>query len=175
MNKLMQLWKNYCLNKWDQKSHAPDSPIQRLIRVILHYAVENDADCIVFGEPIKPYDVIEMPKPKHLENGISLEEMNKIDLWLEDMENEMKNEIECLDPFKMSPLKEIPVWYCSKGKCYQIAPLKLSIINSVIAGLLYYAKQEICTSIDGHEYKVVYSIGMQDNYCYFIKIEHVEK
>lgn len=167
----MQLWENYCWSKWDQKSHAPDSPTQRLIRVILHCAIENDADYIVFGEPIKPYDTVEMPKPKHPENSISLEEKEEIDRWLEEMDKEMED----LDPFNMSPLKEIPVWYCSKGKFYQTVPLKLNIVNHVIEGLLRYTKKEIYTLIDDRKYKVLYSLGMQVNYCYFIKIEHVEK
>ena len=80
-------------------------------------------------------------------------------------------------PAASSALAEIPVWYCAEGKCQDTQPpLPVRLLFPVIGELQSHAQEGMRVSdFADNCYQVIYSVGMKENFCYYVKIESVKK
>jgi len=191
MNKIKQIWKNYCLEKWAKDTYAPTNPFQRLIRRILYDAVKNNADCLFIGKPTNEYEIEGEKEP-----NITLATMEEI---IEEMGNDpqaSEDDIKLIKdfheetqkriaetkgnatiPLKDSPVERLPIWHCFNGKCSQQEDGILLFMFTEFIDAFVYNNQ---TGIDISEWsekptQVYYTIRMQENFCFSVTIDKIEK
>ena len=161
-------WKEYCYQYWFKTNYGPGSPLYRLMKVLLSYAVQEGANCVVFGEPIQPYEIQEPPKTNE-------SQVEEVSLFIEKLEDELieEQEDECITtsigyPYDSSSISEIPVWYrLETGKFIKTPGLPVSLICDLIGCLGSYNEIGLLKS---NSEKVKFSLGMQENYCYYVNI-----
>lgn len=190
MNKLKQIWDNYCLGKWAKHTYAPTNPFQRSIRRILSDAVKNDADCIFIGMPTQEYEIVGKKEPeiKLATMEEIIEEMNndpqssEEDIqFFKDFHDETQKHIEetkgtSTIPLDDSPVKKLPIWHCSDGKCTQQEDaILLFMFTEFIDGFVNNDQKGVDISEWTEEpTRVFYTIRMERNFCYSITIDKVE-
>jgi len=54
MKILSNKWISYCMGKWIKLTYDPETPAQRLVRLLFFMAVSDGADRIVLGRPSQP-------------------------------------------------------------------------------------------------------------------------
>ena len=163
-----RLWDTYCSSKYHHKMIDPNSPIQLMIATLLYFVVKDNASCIIFGEPIKPYKIGEIQQQKQTNNK------KEVDSFLESLaKKSTTTECAAIHLFNSSPITEIPVWQCVNEEYYPSAPIPLNLLNPLIEGFLAHEKDGVICGNEPGE-KVFYSVGMEKNYCYSIKIQKTE-
>ena len=156
---------SYCAAQSARMEHDPSNPFQRFIHHLLTIAIQDGGDKIVFGEPVRPFEIevretrtAEAQVPagaltKTLEDQVAAgvmteEEKNEIEETAAMLESLMKEvdeaelsplmqEFRKSDPFASSPVSEIPVWCRSKGKWHQMAPLMPRLLPGILQNLLH--------------------------------------
>jgi hypothetical protein len=155
------------------------SAIQRLINSLLLPVLKEDIDSIIFGKPESPYkeeirETIKTPLTEDTDKFIKEMERDVEKVEAEYLEKNPDKESE-IYPFKSSTVKAIPVWYCFKKKCYRSFPIPINIFNYAIGGFQNSIDKGIVVNMDDTDYRVKYSVGIEKNYCYSIKINNKEK
>lgn len=151
------------------KVHDPKSPIQKLIRVLLFCATKENADAIIFGEPMEPFEKGEKPEPKS-------DKMDDIGQFLQSLEKCFPADAAVTVPyFSSSAVQEIPVWHKIYGKYYQLSSFPINLLFPVIEELLIYEQNGINLKNGGEGSSLIkYSVSMMENYCYEIKLASQE-
>ena len=161
MKILRQIWSDFWLQYRFKTTCGPNTVFYRLMEMYLSQAVNSGFDYIVFGEPVKPYDVEDNAK------------FCEPDIPEESTEEYVERGVSCSSGFfDTSSITGIPIWYrCRNGKFAEAASLPLSLLERLIRCFLSY--NEI--SLPENKGKVKFSLGMQENYCYYVKIHGVER
>ncbi len=159
----------------DGNNNDPEDPYQRIISLLVHKAIKENADCIIFGAPTDEYVIEE----RNDREPVNQEVMAQMDREFEESIAEIKRDnpsTEPRDPFKDSPVTGLPIWFCSKGKCFRDDGLPLFFFPQVIDRLHQVAHENVDISEWSKDSsRVVISVGMMKNYCYRIKIETHER
>jgi hypothetical protein len=181
MKILNSKWNSYCVGKWIKQTYDPETPSQRLVRLLFFMAVSDGADRIVLGRPSGPYS-IEPQETVTLAGQVSAgnltkEEEAEIESLLnedKDFSDEINQIIAEHDPFRSSEIKEIPVLARCGSAWHEYAPLSLRLHHVLIDSLVYHLDSGIVLEQDGTStHHVHYSLSMQENFCYSIMLNKV--
>jgi len=141
--------------------HRPN--LEKLARFLLYSAVKNDARKIVFGVPAEPCPG---------EENASYKSSGR------NSEKKTEEESTC-DVAPYTSLKNVPVWFCDKKRCFQVEPLSVNLFCSLISYYIRNSLGGICLFDDNGDKEkpppmVDYVVTLEDNYCFSVRILNIE-
>ena len=163
--------------------HDSFNPIRSLAETILHMAARSGVDKIVFGEPPSPFEVEPPPPARSLQDQVTSGTITETEK--QELEHLLQREdktpdgvaelIEATDPFRASPVMEVPVWHRFNGKWQRGAPISLRILNAVVDEFASRSATDVCVKMGGQvTHRVRYTVDMETKFCYSITIEDVQ-
>jgi hypothetical protein len=186
MKSLIQIWKSFCSSQCKHLEYASEEPTYRAIQLLMYDVVIKKADMIVFGEPPQPYEIEELPPPPTIAQQLASGDITKEQA---DEENKRIQEFESFDeknkpffdksfqegPFASSPVRQVPVLCRRNGKWYHAVPISIDILHVFVDHLAFHSKSLFHVNHLGQDYDVRYTMRMENNYCYSIKIMEVKE
>ena len=174
--RLKYLWYSFCYKECLKHESAPDNPVYQLVGLFLTEAIRRNAERIVLGMLPDDYTIQEQYDDE--QDALSDEE---IAVLCE--ENDCKPEDFEIDPQDLriafsdsvEVVGNIPFWYCRDAKGYQWRSLPLQMYQRVVEAYLQHETSGIYlpNHTDG-PCRVFYRLGLQENYCYYIRITKIE-